>query len=153
MKTFICCVPVQILWEKSCSWDCSCSLNQSDCRISKWTISPEKIDEAVSLLAYWSGQPGHLDSKIELTNGIQLLFACWYSFMKINLKVLEVGMIKNWCGKSCDGTLKLTVSEQWTDGINWFFACWYKFTKVKSWSIIFWVDTVKIECSQSGLRL
>ena len=77
-----------------------------------------------------------LDSKIELTNGINLFFACWYNFMKINLKVLGVGMVKNGCGQSCYGTLKLTVSEEWTDGINWFFACWYRFTKIKSWSKI-----------------
>ena len=35
--------------------------------------------------------------------------------MKINSKVLGVGMVKNGCGQSCDGTLKLTVSEEWTD--------------------------------------
>ena len=27
-------------------------------------------------------------------------------------------MIKNVYGKSCDGSLKLTVSEEWTDGIT-----------------------------------
>ena len=32
--------------------------------------------------------------------------------MKIDLKVLGVGMVKNECGQSCDGTLKLTVSEE-----------------------------------------
>ena len=32
--------------------------------------------------------------------------------MKINLKVLGVGIVKNWCGQACDGTLKLTVSEE-----------------------------------------
>ena len=32
-------------------------------------------------------------------------------------------MVKNGCGQSCDGTLKLTVSEEWTDGINGFFTC------------------------------
>ena len=84
-----------------------------------------------------------LDSKIELTNGINLFFAYWYNFMKINLKVLGVGMVKNGCGQSCDGTLKLTVSEEWTDGINWFFACWYRFTKSKRWSKSFLVSTVK----------
>ena len=93
-----------------------------------------------------------LDSKIELTNGINLFFACWYNFMKINLKVLGVGMVINRCGQSCDGTLKLTVSEEWTDGINWFFACWYRFTKIKSWSKIFWVGIVKSGCGQSGHR-
>ena len=56
-----------------------------------------------------------LDSKIELTNGINLFFAYWYNFMKINLKVLGVGMVKNGCGQSSEETLKLTVSE---DGIN-----------------------------------
>ena len=38
-------------------------------------------------------------------------------------------------GSVCaDGTLKLTVSEEWTDAINWFFACYYRFTKNKIWS-------------------
>ena len=93
-------------------------LSQSDCRISKWTVSPEQIDEAVnfSMLIWptWS-----LDSKIELTNGINLFFAYWYNFMKINVKVLGVGMVKNGCGQSC----YRTVSEKWTGEINWFFAC------------------------------
>ena len=94
-----------------------------------------------------------LDSKIKLTNGINLFFACWYNFMKINLKVLGVGMVKNGCGQSCDGTLKLTVSEEWTDGINWFFACWYRFTKIKSWSNFFgggagqrWQCSFSLQC-------
>ena len=43
--------------------------------------------------------------------------------MKINMKILEVGIVKNGCGWSCYGTLKLTVSEESTDGINLFFAC------------------------------
>ena len=90
-----------------------------------------------------------LDSK---TNGINLFFAYWYNFMKINLKVLGVGMVKNGCGQSCYGTLKLTVSEEWTDGINWFFACWYRFTKIKNWSIFFWVGIVENGCGQSGHR-
>ena len=53
-----------------------------------------------------------LNTRIELTNGINLFFAYWYNFMKINLKVLGVGIVKNWCGQACDGTLKLTVSEE-----------------------------------------
>ena len=32
-----------------------------------------------------------------------------------------VSLVKNWCGQSGDGTLKLTVSEDWTDGIT--FLC------------------------------
>ena len=59
-----------------------------------------------------------LDFKIELNNGRNSFFACWCNFMKINLKVLRVGMVKNVYDQSCDGTLKLTVSEKWTDKIN-----------------------------------
>ena len=33
------------------------------------------------------------------------------------LKILGAGMVKNGCGQSFDGTLKLTVSEEWT--MNW----------------------------------
>ena len=29
--------------------------------------------------------------------------------MKIELKVLGIGMVKNGCGQCCDGTLKLTI--------------------------------------------
>ena len=53
-----------------------------------------------------------LESKIELNNGINLFFAYWYNFVKINLNVSGVGMVRNGCGQSCDGTLKLTVSEE-----------------------------------------
>ena len=146
LKNFICCIPAQILWEKSCSWDIGQNLfSQSDCRICKWTISPEQIDEIVMLIwPFWS-----LDSKIELTNGINLFFAYW--FMKISMKVLGVGMVENRCGQSCDGILKLTISEEWTDGINWFFACWYRFRKIKSWSKNFWVGIVKNGCGQSKI--
>ena len=40
------------------------------------------------------------------------LFAWWYNFMKINMKVLTVGIVKNSYGQSCDETLELTVSEE-----------------------------------------
>ena len=36
--------------------------------------------------------------------------------------VLGVGMVKNGCGQSCDGALKLAASEEWIDGINGFFC-------------------------------
>ena len=49
-----------------------------------------------------------------------------------------MGMLKNGCGQSGDGTLELTVSEEWTYGIDWFFACWYRFTKIQSWSGTAW---------------
>ena len=50
------------------------------------------------------------------------------------LKILGVDVVKNGCGQSCDGTLKLTLSEEWKNGINLFFACWCRFITVKSWS-------------------
>ena len=33
--------------------------------------------------------------EIELTNGINIFFACWYNFIEIKLKVLGVCMVKN----------------------------------------------------------
>ena len=66
------------------------------------------------------------------------------------LKILGVGMIKNGCGQSCDGTLKLMVSEECTDGINWFFLCWYKFRQAKSSFNDSWVGVVK---NGSGILL
>ena len=63
------------------------------------------------------------------------------------LKILGVGVVKNACGQSGDGTLKLTLSEEWTNGINWFFACWCRFITVKSWSKFYWVGMVKNGCS------
>ena len=63
---------------------------------------------------------------------------------------LGVGVVKNGCGQSCDGTLKLTLSEEWTNGINWFLACSCRFITVKSWSKIYWVGMVKNGCGQSG---
>ena len=35
-----------------------------------------------------------------------------------DVRNLGIGVVKNGCGQSCDGTLKLTVCEEWTDGIN-----------------------------------
>ena len=88
LKIFICCVPAQILWEKSCFGDIGQNhLSQSDCRISKLTISPEQIDESLIFsMLIWSIQS--LDSKIELSNGIDLFFACLYNLMKINFQRL-----------------------------------------------------------------
>ena len=59
-------------------------------------------------------------------------------------------MVKNGCGQSCDGTLKLTLSEKRANGINWFLACWCRFITVKSWSKIYWVGMVRNVCGQSG---
>ena len=38
--------------------------------------------------------------------------------IKMWLGFFGVGMIKNGCSQSGDGTLKLTVSEEWTGGIT-----------------------------------
>ena len=62
----------------------------------------------------------------------------------------NMGWYGQLCGQSCDGTLKLALSEEWTDGINWFFACWYWFTKIKSWLKIYWVGKVRNGCDHSG---
>ena len=85
--------------------------------------------------------------KVYCISRINWFLACWHKFMQIKsrLKILGVGLIKNGCGQSCDGTLKLTLSEEWTNWVNWFFACWYK-----SWSKIYWVGMVKNVCGQSG---
>ena len=57
--------------------------------------------------------------------------------MKINLKVLGFGMVKNGCDQSCNETLKLTVSEEWTDGINWFMHVDTDSQKLKAYQKIF----------------
>ena len=59
-------------------------------------------------------------------------------------------MVKNGCDQSCDGILKLTLSEEWTNWINWFLACWCRFITVKNWSKIYMVGMVKNGCGQSG---
>ena len=42
------------IWEKAGSWDiCQNALSQSDCRIFKYTISPDHIDETASFFACW----------------------------------------------------------------------------------------------------
>ena len=40
----------------------------------------------------------------------------WWKLKKI--KHFGIGMVKNGCGQSCDGTLKLDVSKEWTDGVD-----------------------------------
>ena len=66
-----------------------------------------------------------LDSKIELTNGINLFFACWYNFMQTKLKVLGV-------------------DQKWMWPVMW------RDSKIKSWSKICWVGMVKNGCDRSG---
>ena len=96
-----------------------------------------------------------LSSKIDCIsrkNWWNWFFACWYNFTQINrwFKIFVVSMVKNGCGQSGDGTLTLTLSEEWADGINWFFSSWSMITKSKSWSKIFRMGIVKNGCSQSG---
>ena len=74
------------------------------------------------------GQSGLWNLKLivseEWTDGINNFFACsfWYKFIQVKscLKIFGVGMVKNGCDQSGDGTLKLTVSKEWTDGITHF---------------------------------
>ena len=82
---------------KSCVRDIGQNtLSQSDCRISKSSISSEQFNETISFLT------------------------CWYKFKKIKcwLKVFGFGMVKKGFDQSGLGTLKLTVSQEWSDGIN-----------------------------------
>ena len=66
--------------------------------------------------------------------------------MQVNrLKILGVGMVKNGCGQSYDGTL-FSLSEEWTNGRNWFFAWWYRSIEVTLIKNLF----VKNGCGQSG---
>ena len=90
--------------------------------------------------------------KFTVSLRINWFFAYWYKFMQIKgtLKILAVGVVKNGCGQSWDGTLKLTLFEEWTNGINWFFACWCRFIRIKSSSKMYWVGMVKNGCDQSG---
>ena len=59
------------------------------------------------------------------TNGSNsLIFCILIQIHKIE-KLIEnflSGMVKNGCGQSGCGTLKLTVFQEWTDGINCFFT-------------------------------
>ena len=48
------------------------------------------------------------------------------------LKIFGVGMVRNGCGQSGDGTLKLTVSEEWTDGITDFLYVYTDLQKLKA---------------------
>ena len=110
------------IWEQSGSWDMyQNTLEQSDCKIFKSTISLEQNIEKV-----W-------------------LFACWYQIMKIKswLTNIEMGLVKNMCGHYGHRTLKLAVSQEVNNGINWFSLCLYKFRKAKSYFNSFWVVVVK----------
>ena len=70
--------------------------------------------------------------------------------VKKDVENLGVGVVKNGCGGSCHGTLKLTLSEEWANGINWFLARWCRFITVNSWPKISWVGKVKNGCFLSG---
>ena len=77
-------------------------LCQSDCRISKSTLSLKQNNERV-----W-------------------FFARSYIFMEIRswLKNIEVDMVKHGCGHFGYRTQTLTVSQEGIDRINWLFVCW-----------------------------
>ena len=142
----ICFVPAQILYlGKILFLICRPKHSQSiKLHISQWSISPWQVEQI------WSR-----DSKFYCISRINLYFACWYKFMevKISLKILGVGVVKNGCGQSYVGTPKLTRSEEWTNRIDWFFACWCRFLTVKCRSKIYWVGMVKNGCGHGTLKL
>ena len=139
----ICCVPAQIQYLEKILFlrfrpKCSQPVKLHEFRL---TISPQQIERI------WS-----LDSKVYCIWRINWFLACWYKFMQIKrkLKILGVRMVKNGCGQSCDGTLKLALCEEWMNGINWIFACWCRFITIKSWPKNYWVGIVKNGCDQSA---
>ena len=101
-------------------------------------------------------------------------FTCCYKFPKIKswLKRFWWGVVKNECGHSGLWTLKLTVSQERTDETNWFFDGTLKLSVSEEWTNgiykqifcmlihdhqtlkadqkCFWLDMVKNGCSQSG---
>ena len=142
----VCCVPVQILCLENILFLIyrPKSLSQSDCRIFKSNISPEKIDETVSFLACWY--------KFTIIKSWLKVF--WLSIVKSwydqsGFWTLKLTVVKRWYGQSGFWILKLTASQEWSDGINWFFACWYKFIQVKRWLKMFEVGLVRNRCGQS----
>ena len=60
-------------------------------------------------------------------------------FMEIKcwLKIIEVGVVKNWCGYSGYRALKLAVSHKRVNGINSFLVWWYNSGKLEVTLIIF----------------
>ena len=59
-------------------------------------------------------------------NHWNILIFCMLIQIQMNwkwIKIFFVGMVKNGCDQSGDGTLKWTVSQEWIDGTNQFFAC------------------------------
>ena len=86
-------------------------------------------------------------SKISRWNQLKFLHTATNSrWLKVDRKFWEIGMVKNGCGHSGDGTLKLSVSAEWTDRTNWIFVCWYRFTEIKKRSKRFWWA-----CSKMGV--
>ena len=84
-------------------WDMNKNvLCQSDCRISKSTLSLKQNNERVWFFA-WS-----------------------YIFIEIRswLKNIEMGMVKHGCGHIGYRTQTLTVSQEGINRINWLFVCW-----------------------------
>ena len=102
-------------------------LSHSDCGIFKSTISPQQIDETAlffSMLIQIHKNQNECGRSglwtLKLTDGTNWFFTCWYSFTPTKkwLKICGASMVKNGCSQFGDGTLKLTVSEEWVDGIH-----------------------------------
>ena len=65
--------------------------------IAKSFISPEHINETTSFFAF-----------------------CYkFTQIKMQLKIFRLGMVKNECGKTVHGALKMNLSQKGTDGIKW----------------------------------
>ena len=87
----------------------------------------------------------HKNKQIELTD---------FLHAGSNSHILKGDWLGEWasfgCGQFGDGTLKLTVFEEWIDGKNWYLASCCRFRKTKSWSNLSWVCMIKSECGKPG---
>ena len=86
-------------------------------------------------------------------------FACWYIFMEIKSWFKDLGaggrrvdVVKNGCGHSVHGTLKLAISQEEINRVNWFVGLLIRIqVKAESYFNKFWMVVFKRGCGLLGL--
>ena len=86
-------------------------------------------------------------------------FACWYIFMEIKSWFKDLGaggrrvdVVKNGCGHSVHGTLKLAISQEEINRVNWFVGLLIRIqVKAESYFNKFWMVVFKRGCGPLGL--
>ena len=73
--------------------------------------------------------------------------------IKMWLKIFAVGMVENGCGQSGDGTVKLTISQEWTDGITDFLHVDTNSQKLKAYHKFFGWAWLKMGMASLVMRL